>query len=134
VAEAEALAPGAFFAVTSNVDAHLARAGFTPWEVRQFTVHVGQFTVHVGQFTVHVGQFTVRVAQFTVYVGQFTIHVGRFTGRFTGHMAQFTVQVREVHGNAETWQCARPCSARHWPLPNGIRFNVNKDTMLAKAR
>eukprot|EP01012_Entosiphon_sulcatum_P058118 TRINITY_DN8207_c0_g1_i1.p1 TRINITY_DN8207_c0_g1~~TRINITY_DN8207_c0_g1_i1.p1 ORF type:complete len:382 (-),score=40.28 TRINITY_DN8207_c0_g1_i1:57-1202(-) len=41
------------------------------------------------------------------------------------------VEVREVHGNAEVWQCAGPCTSRTWRAPKGYRFNIDPETMLA---
>eukprot|EP00959_Pyramimonas_sp_CCMP1952_P394116 8258035-Pyramimonas_sp.AAC.1 len=46
-AEAEAAAPGAFFAVTSNVDAHLLKAGFGAWEVRSSSGEVTALPTNV---------------------------------------------------------------------------------------
>eukprot|EP00241_Pyramimonas_parkeae_P007203 CAMPEP_0114232616 /NCGR_PEP_ID=MMETSP0058-20121206/4708_1 /TAXON_ID=36894 /ORGANISM="Pyramimonas parkeae, CCMP726" /LENGTH=304 /DNA_ID=CAMNT_0001344115 /DNA_START=39 /DNA_END=953 /DNA_ORIENTATION=+ len=71
--EMEERSPGAFFALTSNVDAHLAAAGYIETETR------------------------------------------------------------EIHGNVYTWQCCKPCCTRTWHTPSDFQFEVDSETMTARA-
>ena len=60
-----------------------------------------------------------------------------FTSNVDAHHARTfgADEVRECHGNAETWQCSdRQCSpGRRWAAPEGFRFAVDASTCLASA-
>jgi len=40
-------------------------------------------------------------------------------------------ELQEIHGTTEDWQCSKPCCKTIWRAPQGFRFTVDKETMMA---
>ena len=57
-----------------------------------------------------------------------------FTSNVDGHFRRFFApeEVHELHGSALYWQCARPCVAEVWGLPEHYHFAVDGGTMRAR--
>jgi NAD-dependent SIR2 family protein deacetylase len=50
------------------------------------------------------------------------------------HNAGFSAdEIEEIHGNALTMQCSKPCSQKVWKLPADFRFQIDPETMRCSA-